>query len=138
MSQQSNVPSDTTIRRLHPERLSALAACMAPYKVPNARALTHPVVVPMKYWCDHLFLFILCSMPSRSWAVVVRLGQKVSDLQPEHFGQLGKVLWTWVAAASFPSVDVPAINADNVANVLQSEPACLAGDFDPFANTEGF
>lgn len=77
-------------------------------------------------------------MPRRSWAVVVRLGQQISDLQPEHFGQLGEVLWAGVAAASFPGVDVAAIDAENVADILQSEPACLAGDFDPFANTEGF
>ena len=35
-------------------------------------------------------------------------------------------------------VDVAAIDAENVADALPSEPACLAGDFDPFANTEGF
>ena len=107
---------------------------MAPYKVPNARALTHPVVVPMKYWCDHLFLFILCSMPSRSWAVVVRLGQKVSDLQPEHFGKRSQILAARVAAASFPGLDVLTGDSECVAKFGQGEPECLAGGFDGGAN----
>ena len=33
-------------------------------------------------------------------------GQEVGDLQPEHFGQLGEVLWPWVAASGFPGLGV--------------------------------
>ena len=43
-------------------------------------------------------------------------GQKVGDLKPEHFGQLGKVLATWVSAASFPSLDVLTGDSECVAD----------------------
>ena len=66
------------------------------------------------------------------------LGQKVAHVEPEHFGQLGEVLWAGVTAAGFPRLHMAAIDSEHIANILQSEPACLAGDFDPFANTEGF
>ena len=43
-------------------------------------------------------------------------GQKVGDLKPEHFGQLGEVLRSGVAAASFPGVDVLTGDSECVAD----------------------
>jgi hypothetical protein len=45
-------------------------------------------------------------------------GQKVGDLKPEHFGQLGEVLWAGVAAASLPGLDVPIVDPECVADLL--------------------
>ena len=60
--------------------------------------------------------------------------QKVNNFKPEHFGQFGKVLWAWVAASGFPGLDVATVDAENVANGLQSKSACLAGGFDAGAD----
>ncbi len=62
------------------------------------------------------------------------LGQKVSDLQPEHFGQLGEVLWAGVAAASFPRVNVLPGDSECAADLGECEFACLTGGFDDWAN----
>ena len=63
-------------------------------------------------------------MPSLGWAVVVRLGQKVSDLQPEHFGKRSQILAARVAAASFPGLDVAIVDAESVADCFLCEPTC--------------
>lgn len=66
--------------------------------------------------------------------VLLSFGQKVSDLQLEHFGQLGEVLWAGVAAARFPGVDVPIVDAECIADCFLRKPACLAGGFDGVAD----
>ena len=57
-------------------------------------------------------------------------GQKVSDLQPEHFGKRSQILAARVAAASFPGLDVLTGDSECVAKFGQGEPECLAGGFD--------
>ena len=52
------------------------------------------------------------------WGWLCATGQKVAHVKSEHFGQLGKVLWTRVAAASLPGLDVPIVDPECVADLL--------------------
>jgi hypothetical protein len=69
--------------------------------------------------------------------VLLSFGQKVGNLQAEHFGQLGKVLTTGVSAARLPGLDLLVLDPERPTQGDQGKTSVYAGLADALAGGHG-